>query len=968
MGGEISLQRKSKRPDCESFDLVTLVDRQHNFIRMALRGLLLFLFYFVTSDGFALSGEAGYHSADKPLTSIASLGKRWHMYVNATVYDVLLKGMCERDVCVHLEVKNIRRFINSIPYFTHGRYPCSHNIFAVGALGLGDLQSLLYPGIDQAYGSKLDVESTLCGTVHASLKPTPRDQFDFKSTNPSSYCEWHWLLHAHESFIFNVTFISFDVKAFSARFHLSLLVLEDNVTEQFHPGYLKSSYFSKTNRVALALSTENPYSIGIIQTTGYSYAAEFIIQYQIRDRDFEVTKHYHIDWYKPISGQHVTYTGVFPDSVIKTWIINTLWGKAVDALWENLTCSVVGTRLLFYDLPVASLFTTDHVSDYLGEWTCPKFSNNTQVTDMRSTIGDLSIVIISTRSATISDESFELVYSYREPDAKVITYHNITLTPYTSTAQLSIPPANGKYLHNVRVISAHRMFVRFLATKFSYMGYTSFQCMLGGIMFYSRYHATARVCANKTAEYLTKFSQSRGITVGRKLELRVKQYGWLSDISAELIFHVDICVGYINVIPRALMGWSNLMRNLPYVSMARRSYQRFSFYYDMRTTDFIQIFRPFSLCIKLQVVFFDLFGYAQARFMESASARKGYFGGDLLYKLESIRLVSTSHFLISFSYVSEEIQFAEECMYNGFRIFLNNRNDEPFIFLDTPSAEPQSVHGHQSVMRLFWLCIRYGGAFSITTIPSSVRPVCLTEIGELLAATATDIPTTAACGNILLGELTYSQGRSIQLDIYRPLEHPTCCYYDALFDFLNTSCIKSLKMEDHRVDMQLLWEIHNSRAQIIRWRDMCYYNNKMSKSFGRTFSNACFYMTLDMISLGSCPVRLNYRVNLIDHYSHEHSVNLTREQYKEICLGSTCYITPVTSHNLTWQEAQKACKEEDSLLASVNSHEEWHYIIGQHHTETDRNKMFLDIAHSTVFFIGLHSSVSMIIIYSKTCV
>ncbi len=916
-------------------------------------------------------------ASSKDAEDAIEFGIRWHIYVRATVYHLLIFKLYENDAALAFWHTSLVEFARRIPRVTQDINPCRRETFVVGRLGLDNVDSLL-KSLDLFEEDVTRHNSRWCGIAQAVYAPHLAEDYHMSKSN-TEY-KWQWVLHANEAFIFNITFLSFEVHTHAARSSLRLSVEEygfnnsGNVASQFKTGYFQWSYYSNTNTVVVVFGAENPHALEFNENWKESYQAKFSFQYQIHDNDFSFVRQRDVFLFNRLhSGLQGSHDGVFMNTELYGMRINAPWGRTVLLDWGKFTCqSLEGEiRIIFYDLPEMVLSRTLSKFEQLGEWSCSNYHSGDRKS-IQATIGDLTAVVLLKRGASFSKKDFSLDYNYTQLSASVSTTDNITLQPLESRAAF-LPARLGKHIHFLYVASTADAFLRVSIQSLLYSGYTSHQCIFGGLMLYSKYHLIDRVCSNITGEYLTKHFHAGGITIGRRLVLIAKQYGWLSQISAALILHLQNCSGFVNALPYFMFSRSGTLPRSKFYGSRRggimrdeiaatwRTYNRkFSHYYSLSSVYqkdiyVLHFYREKSLCYKFQIVSFDIFGLLELPYMRNSSR---WFLEDAIYYFGSHENGFASRFQIRFSFTSDEIQHSDPCMYDGLRYFPNNRNDEPYTFLHP--SRTWSIQSHFAVVRAKWMCIKFGSAISIQVEDGIVSAACLRELGAYMPMHLSEISTPGTCGHLLIRKHIYkSWANSVAFMLQRPSRHSKCCFYEGVISADNYSCLYSVSLFRQEIvpvgkrHIQrlsgLLWDVQRYTEKLVRWRELCWRNK-----FG--FLNVyCFVLGIKLRPKASCKLRFSYRAHLLNRV-FDNNTNVKGTKYNRMCLDSTCYVAPVTPQNVAWKRTREICKQKGGDLASINSAREWKFITSQYKDHIG----FLNVYKALVFFIGLRSEVSLI--------
>ncbi len=134
------------------------------------------------------------------------------------------------------------------------------------------------------------------------------------------------------------------------------------------------------------------------------------------------------------------------------------------------------------------------------------------------------------------------------------------------------------------------------------------------------------------------------------------------------------------------------------------------------------------------------------------------------------------------------------------------------------------------------------------------------------------------------------------------------------------------------------------------YRELCnkvmpYYNTKAS------FIENCIYISI-MADLMSCSTQVYYRFSL--HYRKAWFQMVTSP--RKICLEDACYIRPIDTSDISWNEAQARCGDRQGSLVSVNSDIEWKMLTYSH---------LMPWYTYDMFYIGYHTQVNVQVILLK---
>ncbi len=552
-------------------------------------------------------------SSESPAGTIV-FGTLWHVYIHTTLYHLLATDVHESGGELTFFRKSLIAFASEIPHLTMNVNPCKKEQTFIGSLGMGNI-----PGLLSDVATRRD--SRWCGTVHVTFRP--RFAENIYVTRASAF-ECRWLLHANTAFRFNITFLSYEVFTFFQRSSLKLHVVEPGiniswaVANEYKPGFLQLSYYSATNTINVVLSTKNFNLVGATLSSAdeESHEAKFAFQYQIHDNDFSFVRLRDVSYnHRPFAGLQSSSAGISTNVELYQIRIHAPWLKTVVLDWAKFICrnTEAKIRIIFYDQPELELSKAIYRADHLAEWQCPKNPHNGRRDNVEATIGDLTAWILAEKGAALlSTKDISLHYRYIDLSGSVSTIENITLQTMGRRTAF-IPASSGKHVHLIQV-KANR-FLRISFQKLSYQGYTSHECRLGGMMLISRHHLKDRICSNLTGEYLTEHFYSQGIAVGRTLVVITKQYGWLSQVTANITLELGLCSGFVNALPYFIQ--QNKDGGILYGEMGDtwpENEKPHSFYYRLSTMNnhsfyFLQFYRERNLCYTFQIVFFDIFGF-----------------------------------------------------------------------------------------------------------------------------------------------------------------------------------------------------------------------------------------------------------------------------------------------------------------------------------------------------------------------
>ncbi len=966
-------------------------------------GLSFFILFHFLHFSPVLTVERETFSADDLETSqrdFVTLGNKWHVYLLTVTYDIA-------KVITYEAPQSISELTKAIPRTIHDTYPCQ-------TLIISEAEELLEyqhtDGNGMLYHS-IDADSTLCGTVSSIFViPLPK----VVALMPGQTAPWRWKIKAHPEFKINLTFLYMHVAMASQCTTLQAMVTDSPHADQINmaegllglycPGFPTTSFYSSQNQIHILL---RPSFQNLLRFYESRYAfenyANVSFEYQIHDNDFQVwTRFPDYQWkalvkwtllgYKQNIGQ--SYWRMLYDFCPRTletfkldilYPINmtghldvhqtlTSFGSGRTSLYIfhiqaylgdrlavrncQLRCIGAKTQVIFYDGPFVDFLMVDRLLARLHTLVCKQpleFCNDSII----SSIGDITLALMlshndSSFEGSILSLSFE---QYVESMSNSSQAHTILLSHMQSKRTISVD-MGGTFMYIVAVLS--EKYVQMSLSELKYEGYFQGGCAMGGLFFtaelkrYTHSPYIGSICSRETAKHFLGTFNYNNASLGRRAFIVLKQYSQLSKLSVTFSLSITDCYGIFNFVPHYVDNIFYKEPTLVWRASKTYFYHGFNSYYRWANSEPTFHMRLHDGdCLRL-----NYFKLSQAH-PKSEFAQE--FEQEFYFHLYSIDLRTPSILTVAYRGSDQNLEHFEDCFADGIRLLMDERNDEPYVYLTSfPNIISQTAYNFK--VRINLHCLWLGSSFHIKLKRErKFDEACFREIGGYMYDIMHPVIPQGLCGDVIVQLDSWTERR---ISLQRPTQLPICCFYDILVHFPDTVCADSVRIYQaarHEFEkfgyIVQTWTLTKRSQAYLTWRGMCRnmwdYDSQLESAI-----LSCMDMIVDAHSL--CDMSLQFRASLMSKNLAKTGSQVEIEDDSRIlCLKSSCYIVPLESETLSWMDAQDMCRKSNSSLTSINTVEEWELMTrnGLVSGEYD-NITLLPLAGVQMFYIGYHTRVS----------
>ena len=323
----------------------------------------------------------------------------------------------------------------------------------------------------------------------------------------------------------------------------------------------------------------------------------------------------------------------------------------------------------------------------------------------------------------------------------------------------------------------------------------------------------------------------------------------------------------------------------------------------------------------------------------------------LYLHLDSSNRMSPSVLSINFVNTDPISQHFVGCFGSGVRVLPNNRNDEPYIYTSA-QWDTFSMRVHDAKIRINMRCLIFGGnVYLKLEKPRHFENTCFTDIGGYMYDVSNPVILKGVCGDVSVHLGTKFSRRFFSLTT--PYQHPRCCYYDVV---LENNCI-SILMVVTRIgntnNLVTQWYMPTERRINVAWQGVCTHMHYYGWD-----SNVYACVDMSVVAKSICNMKVIYHASLIaeDATSHGHALEVEKlRNMTRFCLPNVCYTVPTRSATISWIDAKRACKNQNSSLVSINTEEEWRLITRSSLMDTSGGISFLPMTGGKMFYIGYHT-------------
>ena len=1004
-----------------------------------------------SSDGTVVA-EA---SKSAHLRDLIQLGTRWHIYLDATVSDVVrffMKGIdvvqkhekfsqtlldawdsfplaadranpcAEESFRTFADIKNSARTVNAsfvVTAFWNALLPSEYDLYL--------LKGNVLSGNELEYN--LPTFSTVCGRINSVFViPVVYNYTVYP------YIIWHalyaysWHILAEVSFKINITITEMSVSYLPFCTTMYAAISDVMPYNRFAmlgihcPNYPIRSFYSSGHAARIALFTSaSRMQLNMRNMIQDDSFGDFTFLYQIHDNDFSIVsrmflqvinvKDLELGTYlgellrkesntdvssgvqydrtsfvnkNKLWSSHVLAIGTFKKVSVGMLYIQAPLGDTVSVMSGKFMCSSNLHSLKFYDGPPADMLRTDIIQQLLMLWECSTSNvRDTQIESrpVNASIGDLTILRIThTKISGFGMLTVGLRWTFITPQNDTIQLETIEIERTENRTKIFIAEGSSSFL-SVTVVRAPRaLSIKISLQALQHRGYAAQQCRAGGLFLFSDDQYVGGVCSNVTALYLMDHYAQRGISLGNYIHIIVKQYSYMSEISANLTFSADTCVGYFNLVPtnRFILGKLykltsvNVRKSQVYYDFPYYNGVRWHFVTDLDLWHTLHITRLSPACVTIQIGPLD-----------HLPADIHYHQKDKVAAMLHFSSVGkTKYSKVSIMYQSkEDLSKFSQCR-RQFRVDLDTKLEETELSAALPSAttmdEPWQGEAYNIKVGIPNPCLSLYTTFVIHVEDAKPHSTCLDEAGGFLHDVYHPMLLPGICGDVdLIAVMRFGKAfGNVMLSFQKPFPQQSCCYFDVIVQPKKTGCSNFIEVRkrlpevlDNVVYSVVVWNIKN--------HTLFHGNSQIGNHTGEVFAFRVdcqvmvLYDSMNISGLETCTEIHIYvsqpdsffwcRDIKVEFYAQDFPWNQRgslrhKKDQREICIGSSCYVTPSILKPLAWVEADEACQQKGGVLGSINSEQEWNLLTRPHVTDNGMSSL-VQTQEAQLYYIGLSMKV-----------
>ncbi len=651
------------------------------------------------------------------------------------------------------------------------------------------------------------------------------------------------------------------------------------------------------------------------------------------------------------------YVGKFPNAWIYTFALYT------DSLFtpvtsrENITCSIPEAETIFYDGPVQTFW--EPVLPLLKHWSCSKMLDNATggraQDEVRGSVGELNIIFLLPGAKTHDYFYLAIAWHAERILPGVLQIRKIVLS-FSTVRTINFHPTRSTSVEVVHVKAPEGKFVHLWFSEINYVLHSEmhsssfFQHCLDGFDIKGPMMIRGKVCSNATAENLLDRYRMDGLTVGQHITLKKKQYSWLATISAVITTGLHSCVGYINLFPRNdMLFWS---RKAPWAMV---KFDADKVHFENGTfagyTNFKVVFkRSHKACCKIEVVPFDeLVSYE----VDMLNHMYNFFK----YTIISEDLVSPARFIMTFTSINGTLQFENKSSLYGLRVVSLNNRYVKHTLRNIIYTGVWDTEAYSADIGLHSSSLTHAAGLTVQVEDGSTLPLCtrehITNVNDVLF----DLTLNGPCAYAQFNEPSANA-----VLIYKTYEATRCCQLEG-----HITTDHSIR---GNIAMYLLLSEKYERWLGNMWN---LFGNNFTIKFQLLCAQSCLGIVVQWSPLHVYfhSLVIAYRASLLEQtytgITFQHHLRLTfdlatpqspLDHWNKVCYSYRCYTTPRRPMVATWDEAQKACEEQQATLVSINSDLEWALLTRLPQQEGKQFIELYNIGSFVIYYIGLVTDVS----------
>ncbi len=914
------------------------------------------------------------------------LGKSWQVYVQVMIYDLMYSSFYSKGSSNYGTPKTLLDVIGNLPTIATDKHPCRR---FKGVIHGRQINGKFYVQGTSHFDYYMNAVFRICGLFNFTYNPSHyndesafSDVSDMDQIYPGNrkvrYITTN--LQAGDGFIINCTVSEFTASRSHGCADARVKV------ELYDPGYhwyTMCPNWGIHNFVAVYIKVSifmEYYQKTLFSKAGDQHFTKLSFHYYILDFRNLLLKLYMLPMIPArqrvkIGVQHMLgvyhdntdafvlseslllYVGEFPNAVIYAFALYTDDFLTPVVYRANITCNIPDAEAIFYDGPAQTFWQP--VLPLLAHWSCSKISNHTtgssEPEKLHGSAGELNIILFVPTEKTSGNPFITIAWQAERILPGVLQIHKVVLDLSTVTT-IHFYPTRSTSIGIIHVQAPENRFVHLGISQINYVSHSemypfrSTLCRDGFEMKDPKMiHVFGRICSNSTADNMFNHYRIDGFTVGQEIILKRKQYAWLATMSAVFTASSHICAGYINLMPlesnmylKDTAPWATV-RFVPFIKYFENG--SFAWYSNFK----VLFERSPKACCKIQTVpFHELVLYE----MELDKINLVYTY--LTYTIISKNVTSPTRFTIDFSSLDDSLAFTNTSSLYGIRIAsLNNRYVKPTL----PYTGVWDTEAYSADIGLHSSSLTHAAGFMIQVEDGVTPPVCTYENVTSLTTLLLDLSLLGPCAYVELMADVVSTVLIHKFD-----EKETCCQFNGYIT-TDHSMNGNVALELIHADKYQLWFLNtwdlSGNNTIIKFHSICI----------RSCSIIEIHFTVDRWMVLQT-FRVEYHASVI-RKRYATGITFPRTSFpfgpdspfsrfvpwNQVCHNHHCYITPNRHVVATWDEARKACEEQQATLVSINSDFEWALLTQIPHEEEE----FIELYHIhefIIFYIGLFTDVS----------
>ncbi len=656
-------------------------------------------------------------------------------------------------------------------------------------------------------------------------------------------------------------------------------------------------------------------------------------------------------------------------------------GDTISVTSRRSICSSALHSLRFYDGPAIEMLKIDTMQKLLMVWDC----NSTNVTDtpssyspVNASIGDLTIIrIMDAKIRSFHRLKFGLIWTSIPITDSRINLAKIEVEATGSKSKRFSAEGRPSFLSVAAVSAPRPLSVKINLEAMQYRGHALQHCRSGGLFLFSDGQYIGGICSGATAKYLLEHYGQHGIVLGSKIHIILKQYSYMSEMTATLTFSANTCVGYFNLLPTERFDLGKLYKLTGVQVRRSKVYYDFGYYrhlFSYHHTDLnmwhtLHVTLHSPACVTIQMGLLDhlpadVYNQQLQRVMTVFH----------LSSAEKNRFLKISYTLFS----KEDLSKFWNCR-DLFVIDLDTKLERTVLSAIRPNSTTMTKtwqgEAYNIKVGIPNECMGFYTTFAFHIWDAARDSTCVSDVGGFLYDIYYPVLLPGICGKVALISkvLKGEEFPTVIFSFYKPFPHRSCCYFDVAVRPNATGCsnfvvVRERFPQDRHKYLLGTWHLTNrsmyhvngpfdsQAAEVFTLQVDCQVMLPYD-SMARSGVETCTEIHVHLESFLCRGVKVDFHARLFR--LHQQSFLRYGEDQREVCIGSSCYVTPSIRQPLAWVDAELACQQRGGVLVSINSEQDWDILTRPHVTENGTSSLVQAI-QAQLFYIGLRVQVTNI--------